>query len=168
MRASHWKRAAPVPLAIRAGWGMTLLVAPGALLRLFGGADEGRAPRRIMRVLGFRQLIQAGAEYRLGENAPEDRYRRRSLSRSDVGHIRSGGPALATCRPGRCSCRRRLRRPRCDQRLGLRVPPPGKSVGSGQHCMGQNEDHHDHSHHQVAHVIVDRAALDPAQDPDGA
>jgi hypothetical protein len=69
MRASQWKRAAPVPLVIRAGWGLTLLLAPGALLRLFGDADEGRVPRRIMRVLGFRQLVQAGFEYRLGGNA---------------------------------------------------------------------------------------------------
>ncbi len=71
MRASQWQRAAPVPLAIRAGWGMTLLIAPGPVLRLFGGADEGRAPRRVMRVLGARHIVQAGAEYRFGGRARE-------------------------------------------------------------------------------------------------
>ena len=50
---------------------MTLLIAPGPVLRLFGGADEGRAPRRVMRVLGARHLVQAGAEYRLGGRARE-------------------------------------------------------------------------------------------------
>jgi hypothetical protein len=69
MRGSQWQRAAPVPLAIRAGWGLTLLIAPGTVLRLFGGADEGRAPRRVMRVLGARHFVQAGAEYRFGERA---------------------------------------------------------------------------------------------------
>jgi hypothetical protein len=48
---------------------MTLLIAPGAVLRLIGGADEGRDPRRVMRVLGARHLVQAGVEYRLGWRA---------------------------------------------------------------------------------------------------
>ena len=71
MMASQWKRAAPIPLIVRAGWGITLLIAPGPVLRLFGGANEGRAPRRIMRVLGARHVAQAGAEYRLGGRARE-------------------------------------------------------------------------------------------------
>ena len=53
------------------GGASRLLIAPGAVLRLFGGADEGRAPRRVMRVLGARHLVQAGAEYRLGGRARE-------------------------------------------------------------------------------------------------
>jgi hypothetical protein len=69
MRKSQWQRAAPVPLIIRVGWGVTLLIAPGTVLRLFGGADEDRAPRRVMRVLGARHMVQAGAEYRLGGRA---------------------------------------------------------------------------------------------------
>ena len=69
MKASQWQRAAPVPLIIRVGWGTTLLIAPGPVLRLFGGADEDRAPQRVMRVLGARHLVQAGAEYRFGSGA---------------------------------------------------------------------------------------------------
>jgi hypothetical protein len=48
---------------------MTLLIAPGSVLRLFGGADEDRTPRRVMRVLGARHIVQAGAEYRFGGGA---------------------------------------------------------------------------------------------------
>jgi hypothetical protein len=48
---------------------VTLLTAPGTVLRLLGGADEDRAPRRLMRVLGARHLVQAGAEYRFGGRA---------------------------------------------------------------------------------------------------
>jgi hypothetical protein len=51
-------KVAPLPLALRVAWGTALLIA----LRLFGGADEGVAPRRIMRVLGARHLVQAAAE----------------------------------------------------------------------------------------------------------
>lgn len=69
MRTSQWQRAAPVPLIIRVGWGMTLLLAPGTVLRLFGGADEDRTAKRVMRVLGIRHLVQAGAESRLGGRA---------------------------------------------------------------------------------------------------
>jgi hypothetical protein len=71
MMASQWQRAAPIPLAIRVGWGLTLIFMPGAVLRLFGGADEGRGPRRVMRILGFRHLFQAGLEYRLGGDTRE-------------------------------------------------------------------------------------------------
>jgi hypothetical protein len=46
-----------------------MLIAPAPVLRLFGGADEGRAPQRVMRVLGARHLVQAGAEYRFGGRA---------------------------------------------------------------------------------------------------
>ena len=62
----NWQRAASVPLSIRVGWGLTLLIAPGPVLRLFGGADEGRVPCRIMRLLGARHIVQAAVEYRLG------------------------------------------------------------------------------------------------------
>ena len=71
MRASHWQRAAPAPLAIRTVWGITLLTVPGPVLRLFGGADEDRAPRRVIRVLGARHIVQAGAEYHFGGRARE-------------------------------------------------------------------------------------------------
>jgi hypothetical protein len=54
---------------IRIGWGLMLLLAPGPVLRLFGGADDDRIPRRVMRVLGARHLVQAGAEYRYGGRA---------------------------------------------------------------------------------------------------
>jgi hypothetical protein len=69
MRTAQWQKAAAVPLIIRVGWGMTLLIAPGPVLRLFGGSDEGRVPREVMRVLGARHIVQAGAEYRLGGRA---------------------------------------------------------------------------------------------------
>jgi hypothetical protein len=66
---AQWQRAAPLPLAIRAGWGATLLIAPGGVLRLFGGVDRGERPRLIMRVLGGRHLVQTAAEYRFGSHA---------------------------------------------------------------------------------------------------
>jgi hypothetical protein len=69
--STKWQRAAPLSLAIRAGWGTTLLIVPGAVLRVFGGVDEGDAPRLVMRVLGARHLIQAAAESRLGGRARE-------------------------------------------------------------------------------------------------
>lgn len=47
----------PVP-AVRAGYGLALLVAPGPLLRLAGGSDES-AEVRVARVLGARQVAQA-------------------------------------------------------------------------------------------------------------
>src|SRR5580698_9277376 len=71
MRGSQWQIVAPGPLTIRVGWGMTLLMAPKTVLRLFGGADEGDVPCRVMRVLGARYLVQAGAEYGLGGIARE-------------------------------------------------------------------------------------------------
>ena len=59
-------RAAPLPLALRAAWGGALLIAPGLLLRLMGGVDDGPWPRRIMQFLGARHLLQAAAERRYG------------------------------------------------------------------------------------------------------
>lgn len=67
--AAQWERAAPLPLSVRVVWGITLLLAPGPVLRLFGGADEGRGPRRIMRMLGARHIVQAAAEWCLGGRA---------------------------------------------------------------------------------------------------
>jgi hypothetical protein len=67
----QWQRAAPLPLALRAAWGTTLLVSPGTVLRLFGGHDEGTTPRRVMRVLGARHLVQTAAEWAWGGRARE-------------------------------------------------------------------------------------------------
>jgi hypothetical protein len=69
--AEGWRRAAPVPLALRIACGTALLVSPGTVLRLFGEADAGRAPRRVMRVLGARHIAQAGAEWAFGGRARE-------------------------------------------------------------------------------------------------
>ncbi len=68
---SRWHKAAPIPLAVRVTWGTALLVAPGQILRLMGGADEGRGPRRVMRILGARHLAEAAAERRFGGTARE-------------------------------------------------------------------------------------------------
>jgi hypothetical protein len=67
--SGQWQRAAPVPLILRAGWGTLLLISPGTVLRLFGGADQGVMPRRVMRVLGARHVAQAGAEWAFGGRA---------------------------------------------------------------------------------------------------
>jgi hypothetical protein len=64
--SGQWQRAAPVPLIVRVCWGALLLVSPGTVLRLFGGADQGVTPRRVMRVLGARHVAQAGAEWAFG------------------------------------------------------------------------------------------------------
>jgi hypothetical protein len=50
-------------------WGAALMIAPGTVLQLFGGADEGHTPKAIMRVLGARHLVQAGAEHLFGVEA---------------------------------------------------------------------------------------------------
>lgn len=68
-RTKQWQRAGPVPLAIRISWGVTLLVGPAQMLRTFGGADDGRGARFVMRILGVRHLVQAGLEYRFGGRA---------------------------------------------------------------------------------------------------
>jgi hypothetical protein len=54
---------------LQALWGVTLLIAPGKVLRLLGGADEDRTPRTIMRVLGLRHVLQASAERVFGDPA---------------------------------------------------------------------------------------------------
>jgi hypothetical protein len=59
----------PVALAVRLVWGSALCTVPGRILVLMGGADEGLAPRRAMRVLGARHVLQALAEYRFGNEA---------------------------------------------------------------------------------------------------
>lgn len=64
-----WDRAAPVPLALRAGWGALLVATPGPILRLMGGTDQGRTPRRLVRLLGARHMLQAAAEQRFGGTA---------------------------------------------------------------------------------------------------
>lgn len=67
--ASEGQRAATLPLAVRALWGLTILTAPGSVIRLFGGVDEGKGPRLVMRILGARHLVQTGVEYRFGGRA---------------------------------------------------------------------------------------------------
>lgn len=49
----------PLTLA-RAAYGMLLAAVPGLVVRAYGG-QPGRADRTVARVLGWRQLIQAGA-----------------------------------------------------------------------------------------------------------
>jgi hypothetical protein len=44
---------------IRAGYGLTLVAAPGAVIRLVTGHLPGRRERRVARLLGARHLIQA-------------------------------------------------------------------------------------------------------------
>lgn len=70
-RAPSPGRAAPLPLGVRSLWGALLVVVPGPVLRGLGGTDQGRAPRRVIRVLGARHLVQAGVEWRLGGRARE-------------------------------------------------------------------------------------------------
>ena len=65
-RRNQSGRTAPSALAVRAAWGTALIVAPGPLLRLMGGIDEGRTPRRLMGALGARHLLQAALEQRSG------------------------------------------------------------------------------------------------------
>ena len=96
---SRSSKAAPLPLALRIAWGTTLVVAPGSVLRVFGGADhpgadppgadhpgadrpgadrpgadhpgadDSTVPRRVLRLLGFRHLAQAVVESVLGSRA---------------------------------------------------------------------------------------------------
>ena len=70
-RRSRRQRAAALPVALRAGWGVTLLLAPGTVLRIFGSADATPGPRLVMRILGSRQLVQAAIERRFGGAARE-------------------------------------------------------------------------------------------------
>jgi hypothetical protein len=69
IHTEQWRRAAPIPLALRVAWGTALLVSPGTVLRLFGGVDAGTTPRRVMRVLGARHIAQAAAEWAFGGRA---------------------------------------------------------------------------------------------------
>jgi hypothetical protein len=46
--------------AIRASYGVALLIAPGAVIYLGTGRSPGRRARRVARLLGARHLIQAG------------------------------------------------------------------------------------------------------------
>ncbi len=50
--------------AIRAAWGAGLLLAPDAAWRIVGGANPGPPARRITRVLGGRELVQAAIAIR--------------------------------------------------------------------------------------------------------
>jgi hypothetical protein len=68
---SRANRAASVPLSIRVVWGSALLALPSIVLRLMGGADEDRAPRRMMQILGARHLLQAATEWYLDGTARE-------------------------------------------------------------------------------------------------
>ena len=71
------------PVAIRLGWGLFLLAAPGPALRLLGGHPTGRA-RTVVRVLGARHVVQAAVEQR-------DRGRHRLLLAAvDWAHAASG------------------------------------------------------------------------------
>jgi len=56
-------------IVVQALWGTTLLIAPGKMLQLLGGANEDRTPKRIMRVLGARHVLQATAEHVFGDRA---------------------------------------------------------------------------------------------------
>ncbi len=54
---------------VQALWGTTLLIAPGSVLRLLGGANEDPMPKRIMQILGTRHVLQASAERVFGAPA---------------------------------------------------------------------------------------------------
>jgi len=49
-------------IVVQALWGLALVLAPGRMLLLLGGASEDRTPKRILRILGARHLLQASAE----------------------------------------------------------------------------------------------------------
>jgi hypothetical protein len=66
---SRPKAAALVPVLLRIGWGGGLVVQPRVVLRLLGGVPQGSKPRRIMRILGARHLLQAAATWRFGRRA---------------------------------------------------------------------------------------------------
>jgi hypothetical protein len=58
--------ASSLAIGVRLAWGALLCAVPGRILKLMGGADEGVVPRRVMRVLGARHVIQGLAEHRYG------------------------------------------------------------------------------------------------------
>jgi hypothetical protein len=65
---SSWP-ASSTAVAVRTAWGALLCAMPGRILKLMGGADEGVAPRRVLRLLGARHVLQALAEHRFGGEA---------------------------------------------------------------------------------------------------
>ncbi len=58
-----------MPLALRVAWGAALLGSPRTVLRCSGSINVGTTPLRVMRVLGARHLVQAGAEWAGGGRA---------------------------------------------------------------------------------------------------
>jgi hypothetical protein len=58
-----------LPETVRAGYGAALLLAPGPMLRLCTGHPAGPAARRVGRLLGARQLIQAALTAGTGPSA---------------------------------------------------------------------------------------------------
>lgn len=58
-----------LPETVRAGYGAALLLAPGPMLRLCTGQPAGAAARRVARLLGARQLIQAALTAGTGTSA---------------------------------------------------------------------------------------------------
>lgn len=58
------------PAAARLAWGITLLSAPGAVLRRAGGAQvDTPAAKRVARVLGGRHVLQAATELAIGRTS---------------------------------------------------------------------------------------------------
>jgi hypothetical protein len=62
-------RFGPILIVVQALWGAVLLLEPGMVLMALGGANEARTPKRILRILGARHLLQAGAEQYFGAEA---------------------------------------------------------------------------------------------------
>jgi hypothetical protein len=56
-------------VAVQALWGSALVVAPGVMLAVLGGAGDSASARRVLRVLGARHMLQALAEQRYGTGA---------------------------------------------------------------------------------------------------
>ena len=60
----------PGPITLRVGWGVLLLAVPGRVLSAGGWTDAGTGPRRVVRVLGVRHLVQSALEVRVPQVAP--------------------------------------------------------------------------------------------------
>jgi hypothetical protein len=58
-------------IIVQALWGLALVLAPAIVLAFLGGPNEGRMPKRVMRVLGARHLMQACGERCIGGRAFE-------------------------------------------------------------------------------------------------
>lgn len=56
----------PAAVVVRAAWATLLVLAPGLILRFMGVTTPDRGPRRVLRVLGTRHLLQAVAVHRGG------------------------------------------------------------------------------------------------------